>query len=85
MVTSILEHQQYMFGVRSLLKVEKMLLVKNVLTMKPAISIFSARRQHYIAIARPSGRPRAACHTGAWISQTIEVRITKPSSQSSSI
>jgi len=38
MVTSILEDQQYMFGVRSLLKVEKVLLMKNVLTMKPAIS-----------------------------------------------
>ena len=47
MVTSILEDQQYMFGVRSLLKVEKVLLMKNVLTMKPAISsqhLFSARQ-----------------------------------------
>jgi len=40
MVTSILEDQQYMFGVKSLFKVEnlKALLMKNVLTMKPAIS-----------------------------------------------
>jgi len=38
MVTSILEDQQYIFGVRSLHNVEKVLLMKDILTVKSAIS-----------------------------------------------